>query len=133
MEPVETLSLEWSDPPFVGGHWVPEMIEAAGGRDVLGAARQRSRTVEWSEIETAAADVVIFMPCGYDLKAAVAEGARVAQRSELHNASRIYAADATAYFSRPGPRVVDGVELLAWALHPTEFAEPPDGRIVRLR
>lgn len=130
---VPTLTLEWSEPAFVGGHWVPEMVEAAGGLDVLGAPRQKSRTVGWSEIAGAAAEVVIFMPCGYDLEQAVAEGKTLLERAELAAADRIYAADATAYFSRPGPRVVDGVELLAWALHPDEFGEPPAGRIQRLR
>lgn len=130
---VRTLTLEWSEPPFVGGHWVPEMVEVAGGSDVLGAARQKSRTVDWSLIAGTAAQVVIFMPCGYDLDAAVAEGKHLLQRAELAAAERIFAVDASAYFSRPGPRVVDGVELLAWALHPDEFPEPPPGRIARLR
>ena len=132
-ERIATLTLEWSEPAFVGGHWVPEMVEAAGGHDVLGAARQRSRTVEWSEIGATDADVAVFMPCGYDLEAAVAEGEKLLGRPELDGVARIYAADATAYFSRPGPRVVDGVELLAWALHPEEFPVPPRGRITRLR
>lgn len=130
---VPTLTLEWSDPPFVGGHWVPEMVQAAGGNDVLGAPGQKSRTVDWSDIAAAGASLAIFMPCGYDLEAAVAEGTSLLDRSELDAAERIYAVDATAYFSRPGPRVVDGVELLAWALHPGEFPEPPAGRITRLR
>lgn len=130
---VRTLTLEWSDPAFVGGHWVPEMVAAAGGVDVLGAARQKSRTVPWTEITDTAAEVVVFMPCGYDLDAAVAEGEGLLDREELRTAHRIYAVDATGYFSRPGPRVVDGVELLAWALHPEAFPEPPAGRIQRLR
>ncbi|HUR49559.1 MAG TPA: ABC transporter substrate-binding protein [Acidimicrobiales bacterium] len=130
---VKTLSLEWSDPAFVGGHWVPEMVEAAGGIDVLGAPRHKSRTVDWSEIADAAAEVVVFMPCGYDLAAAVAEGKTLLDRSELGAARSVYAVDATAYFSRPGPRVVDGVELLAWALHPDDFPAPPAGRVTRLR
>lgn len=130
---IRTLTLEWSDPPFVGGHWVPEMVEAAGGIDVLGAAQQKSRTVPWTDIEEAAADVVVFMPCGYDFDSAVAEGRTLLDRPELAAASNVFAVDATAYFSRPGPRVVDGVELLAWALHPDEFPEPPGGQIRRLR
>jgi iron complex transport system substrate-binding protein len=130
---VRTLTLEWSDPPFVGGHWVPEMVAAAGGVDVLGAARQKSRTVAWQEISDAAAAVAVFMPCGYDFDAAVSEGKELVDRPELAAAERIYAVDATAYFSRPGPRVVDGLELLAWALHPDAFPEPPPGRISRLR
>ena len=133
LPPVRTLTLEWSDPAFVGGHWVPEMVDAAGGVDVLGAARQKSRTVPWTEIADAAADVVVFMPCGYDLDAAVAEGKGLLEREELQAADRVYAVDATGYFSRPGPRLVDGVELLTWALHPEAGPEPPPGRIRRLR
>ena len=130
---VPTLTLEWSEPAFVSGHWVPEMVEAAGGSDVLGRARQKSRTVDWREIDAVTARVVVFMPCGYDLDAAVAEARALLDRPELARAERIFAADATAYFSRPGPRVVDGVELLAWALHPGEFPAPPPGRILQLR
>lgn len=130
---IRTLMLEWSEPAFVGGHWVPEMVDAAGGTDVLGAAREKSRVVDWADIADAAAEVAIFMPCGYDLHAAVAEGARLMDRPELAAAESIFAVDATAYFSRPGPRVVDGVELLAWALHPDDFPEPPPGRIARIR
>lgn len=130
---VATLTLEWSDPPFVGGHWVPEMVEAAGGIDVLGAPRQKSRTVEWSDISEATATVVVFMPCGYDFEAAVAEGKTLVDRPELVSAEKVFAVDATAYFSRPGPRVVDGVEVLAWVLHPEHFPEPPAGRVAQLR
>jgi iron complex transport system substrate-binding protein len=132
-EVVRVLTLEWSDPPFVGGHWVPEMVEAARGIDVLGAPRARSRQVSWEEIGEADFDVVVFMPCGYDLAAAVEEGRDLVDRPELAGASRVYATDGSAYFSRPGPRVVDGTELLGWALHPGLFPEPPPGRIERLR
>ena len=129
----KVLTLEWSDPPFVGGHWVPEMVSIAGGVDVLGAAGERSRTVDWPDVREAGAEVVVFMPCGYDLQAAAAEGASVAARPELEDAEGIFAVDATAYFSRPGPRIVDGIEMLAWALHPEAFPPPPAGRIERLR
>ena len=124
------LTLEWSDPPFVGGHWVPEMVAIAGGLDVLGAPGARSRTVTWAEIGDAKFDVVIFMPCGYDLAAAVSEGQTLLRRPELGDAE-LFAVDATAYFSRPGPRIVDGIELLAWALNPGN-PQPPAGRILRL-
>lgn len=130
---VRVLTLEWSDPPFMGGHWVPEMVGAAGGLDVLGQPRGRSRTATWDQIGQAEFDVVVFMPCGYDLAAAEREGAALVGRPELAGAEAVFAVDASAYFSRPGPRVVDGVELLAWALHPGRVAEPPPGRISRLR
>jgi len=125
------LTLEWSDPPFVGGHWVPEMVAIAGGLDVLGALGARSRTVSWGEIDETEFDVVVFMPCGYDLAAAVAEGRTLLGRPELGGAE-LFAVDATAYFSRPGPRIVEGIEVLAWALDPSKPV-PPDGRIERLR
>ncbi len=127
-----TLALEWSDPPFNGGHWVPEMIEAAGGTSVLGEPGAASRRLSWSEIESEAAEVVVFMPCGYGLADAVAEGGRLRERTELGGASAVFAVDASSYFSRPGPRLVDGVEVLAWALHPDVVSAPPPGRIERL-
>jgi iron complex transport system substrate-binding protein len=128
-----TLALEWSDPPFNGGHWVPEMIEVAGGTAALGDPRAPSRRLSWNEIETAASDVVVFMPCGYGLADAVTEGEHLLERPELAGAPAIFAVDATSYFSRPGPRLVDGVEVLAWILHPDDFPTPPDGRVEQLR
>lgn len=128
-----TLALEWSDPPFNGGHWVPEMIDVAGGTAILGDPGAPSRRLSWSEVQNAAAEVVVFMPCGYGLAQAVTEGRRLVERPELAGASAIFAVDATSYFSRPGPRLVDGVEILAWALHPDHLPAPPSGRIERLR
>jgi iron complex transport system substrate-binding protein len=122
------LALEWSDPPFSGGHWVPEMIEAAGGDPLLARAGERSRRLTWSEIESVTADRVAFMPCGYALDASVREGRELARRPELASATEVWALAGDAYFSRPGPRVVDGVELLASILHPElGFHAPPDG------
>src|SRR5207237_9879567 len=113
-----TFALEWGDPPFNGGHWVPEMIEAAGGESLLGSHGTPSVRLTWETIETAAPDVVVFMPCGYNLEAAVREGRTLMDRPELAGVREFFAADASAYFSRPGPRLVDGVELLAASLHP---------------
>jgi iron complex transport system substrate-binding protein len=126
-----TFALEWSDPPFTGGHWVPEMIEAAGAACVLGEPGRPSRRVGWHEIEAAAPEVVVFMPCGYGLAEAVEQGASLLERPEIANAS-LFAVDASAYFSRPGPRLVDGVELLAGLLHREVVVEPPAGRAARL-
>ncbi|MGH9026581.1 MAG: cobalamin-binding protein [Acidimicrobiia bacterium] len=126
------LALEWSDPPFTGGHWVPEMIEAAGATCLLGESGLPSRRASWEEIESADPGVVVFMPCGYGLDEAVAQGRELLERPEVEAAS-LLAVDASAYFSRPGPRLVDGVEALAWVLHPGAVAEPPPGRFVRLR
>jgi iron complex transport system substrate-binding protein len=113
-----TFALEWSDPPFNAGHWVPDMIEAAGGEPVLAARRTPSVRVGWAEIAQAAPEVVLFIPCGYNLDQACAEADTLLERTELQRATMFLAADASAYFSRPGPRVVDGVEALATALHP---------------
>ena len=127
-----TFALEWSDPPFNGGHWVPEMIDVTGGTAVLGEPGAPSRRVAWSEIEAAAPDIVVFMPCGYGLVEAVAEGERLLARTELGDAA-VFAVDASAYFSRPGPRLVDGIELLGWILHPEQVPAPPPGRVEQLR
>lgn len=133
LAPPRVLALEWSDPPFTGGHWVPGMIEAAGGESLLARAGEPSRETSWSEVGAAAPEVVVFMPCGYGLARAVDEGRALTALPALAPAARMYAVDATSYFSRPGPRLVDGVEALAWALHPSPFPEPPPGRIARLR
>jgi iron complex transport system substrate-binding protein len=107
------FALEWFDPPFNAGHWVPDMIDAAGGEPVLAASGERSRQVSWAEIADAAPDVVVFMPCGYNLARAQAELASVRAVPELAGVPHVVAVDGDAYFSRPGPRVVDGVEILA--------------------
>ncbi|HKV06414.1 MAG TPA: cobalamin-binding protein [Candidatus Acidoferrales bacterium] len=120
------LCLEWLDPYYVGGHWVPEMVDKAGGEDVLGSLRQPSFRVTADEILQSRPDVIVVMPCGYGL---------VRARTECDAAlfpegwkglpavreSRIFAVDANSYFSRPGPRLADGVALLAYLLHPDLF------------
>jgi iron complex transport system substrate-binding protein len=125
------LVLEWGDPPFSAGHWVPDMVAAAGGEPVLGEAGAHSSRLEWRAIEAAQADVVVFMPCGFDLDTAIAQSAEVVGRPELAGADAFFAVDANAYFSRPGPRVVDGVELLAELLHPTSARPARGGRRLR--
>jgi iron complex transport system substrate-binding protein len=126
------LALEWSDPPFSGGHWVPDMIAAAGGVALLARAGARSERLEWLDIAAAAPDVVVFMPCGYDLARAVDEAVSLLNRPELASAS-LWATDANALYSRPGPRVVDGVETLAAILHPDVAARPAETLARRLR
>ena len=114
-----TFALEWSDPPFNAGHWVPGMIEIAGGEAVLGCHGTPSVRVTWQQIASAAPEVVVFMPCGYDLEAAAAEAStHLLHCQELAGTKALFAVDASSYFSRPGPRLVDGVEILAHALHP---------------
>ena len=125
-------ALEWLDPPFAGGHWVPKMIDLAGGEDVLGRPGEKSRTVDWEEIGRARPETLICMPCGYGVERSAEEA--LAHRGELAGlgAARVVAVDAAAYFSRPGPRLVDGVELLGHVLHPELVPAPPPGRMEEL-
>ena len=131
-ETPRVAALEWLDPPFVGGHWVPEMIALAGGVDSLGMPGERSRTASWDELEQVRAEVVISMPCGYGAARAAEEAVEHWQRVAALGARRVIAVDASAYFSRPGPRLVEGVELLGHLLHPELVAAPPGGRAVEL-
>ena len=127
------LALEWADPPFSAGHWVPNMIDAAGGECLLSPPASRSHELKWDEIAAAAAEVVVFMPCGYHLDRAMAEAAALVEHPALAAAMQLWVVDADAYFSRPGPRVVDGTELLASILHPTVTGPPDPERATRLR
>ena len=124
-------ALEWLDPVFIGGHWVPQMIELAGGEDVIGLAGEPSRTVEWAELEASGPDVVIALPCGYGTQRAAREALDARERL-LALGARAVAVDASSYFSRPGPRLVEGVELLGHILHPERVPEPPPGRAIEL-
>jgi iron complex transport system substrate-binding protein len=125
-------ALEWLDPIYIGGHWVPQMIELAGGEDALGQPGEKSRTAEWSEVEAMAPEVVISMPCGYYAEEAAAETMRWRRHLGLVGPRAVYAVDAAAYFSRPGPRLVDGVELLGHLLHPELVPAPPTRRSIEL-
>lgn len=118
------LALEWLDPPFIAGHWVPEMISLAGGRDLVGRAGEKSREVDPGELVGLAPQLTVVMPCGYDCAAAAAEAVDRRELLEAIGAERVVAVDACASFSRPGPRLVDGIELLAFLLHPETVAEP---------
>jgi iron complex transport system substrate-binding protein len=118
------LALEWLDPPFIGGHWVPEMIESAGGEDVLGKAGTKSRTAGWDELAAARPEVVVAMPCGWDAQRAVGEIQEHAAELAAAEPRRIWAVDAASSFSRPGPRLVEGTELLAHLLHPDRVEAP---------
>ena len=118
-------ALEWLDPPFAAGHWMPQLIEYAGGLDVLGLAGEASERVEWEAVAAAEPEVVIVMPCGYDAPRALLEARAYADRLAELRASRVVAVDAAAYFSRPGPRLVDGLELLAHILHPRQVPQAP--------
>lgn len=120
------LALEWLDPPFIAGHWVPEMIEIAGGEDVLGVAGEKSRTAEWDELAASRPAVILAMPCGWDARQARAEVERRARDVAAIGAERIWAVDAASSFSRPGPRLVEGTELIAHLLHP-DRVDAPEG------
>jgi iron complex transport system substrate-binding protein len=124
-------ALEWLDPLFIGGHWVPQMIELAGGLDVLGLPGEKSRTADWAELEGVRPEVIVSMPCGLYAEQAAAETMRHRERLEPLGA-RVYAVDAAAYFSRPGPRLVEGVELLGHLLHPQLVPAPPSRRSIEL-
>lgn len=126
-DPPRVAALEWLDPLFVGGHWVPQMIALAGGEDVLGLPGQKSRVTEWSALRAARPEVVVSMPCGYATEQATRETLASQQRLAGLGA-RVAAVDASSYFSRPGPRLVDGIELLAHLLHPGIVPAPPPGR-----
>ncbi|MBA2765230.1 MAG: cobalamin-binding protein [Thermoleophilaceae bacterium] len=125
-------ALEWLDPPFIGGHWVPQLIDLAGGIDVLGLPGERSRTAEWSDLEAAQPEIVVCMPCGYDAERSAQEAFAYEDRLDALEARAVFAVDASAYFSRPGPRLVDGLELLAALLHPELTGPPLPGRSVAL-
>lgn len=127
------FALEWADPPFNGGHWVPEMIGTAGGESVLGSNGTPSVRVAWPAIEAAAPEVVVFMPCGYTLAAAAEEARALVDRPEFAATTAFFAVDASAYFSRPGPRLVDGVEILAGALHRGSVPAREQPGVVQLR
>jgi iron complex transport system substrate-binding protein len=119
------VALEWLDPPFIGGHWVPEMVEAAGGVDALGKAGVKSATATWQAIRDASPDVVVVMPCGLYADEAAAQASDHAGEIEALGAKAAWAVDAASSFSRPGPRLADGVELLAHLLHPDRAEAPP--------
>ena len=118
-------AIEWFDPVFVAGHWTPQLIEMAGGEDVLGFAGEHSEQSTWEMVAAAKPDVVIAMPCGYDAARSHEEALRHAERLREVGAQRVVAVDASAYFSRPGPRLIDGLELLAHVLHPDRVPSAP--------
>ncbi|HEY7221837.1 MAG TPA: cobalamin-binding protein [Candidatus Binatia bacterium] len=122
------VCLEWFDPLYVAGHWVPEIVTLAGGHDVLGRAGEPSFKIDWSAVRDAKPDVMLLMPCGFDVRRAVRESSplrALPSWDELPAVKRgnVYAFNGSAYFSRPGPRLVNGLEILARVLQPRD-AEP---------
>ncbi len=125
------VCLEWLDPLYVAGHWVPEMVALAGGHDVLGSQDTPSHETTWPAVEAARPDVILVMPCGYSVERTVAELRHAgptadAWRRACRQSPDLYVVDAASFFSRPGPRLVDGLELLAAILHPaTDYPLDP--------
>jgi iron complex transport system substrate-binding protein len=124
-EPVGVAALEWLDPVFTAGHWTPQLIGYAGGIDLLGMPGEHSEQRSWDEVRAAQPEVVIVMPCGYDAERALEEAVSYADELASLGARRIVAVDAAAYFSRPGPRLIEGLEVLAHILHPDRLPDAP--------
>jgi iron complex transport system substrate-binding protein len=124
-QPVGVAALEWLDPVFTAGHWTPQLIEYAGGVDLLGLPGEPSAQRTWGEVRAARPEVVVVMPCGYDAERALEEALAYADELESLGARRVVAVDAAAHFSRPGPRLVEGLEVLAHILHPDRLPEAP--------
>lgn len=122
--------LEWFDPVYAAGHWVPEMIEIAGAEDVLGRRGEPSEKVGWQSIRESAPEIIVLTPCGFDVPRTLREAAVLKQVEGWHDlpavkAGRVFAANGHAFFSRPGPRLVDGLDILAHIIHPEIFPIQP--------
>jgi iron complex transport system substrate-binding protein len=122
---VRVAALEWLDPVYVAGHWTPQMVELAGGEDVLGLPGEYSAVFSWEQVAAARPELVVVMPCGYDAARAREEALGHAAELSALAARRVVAVDASAYFSRPGPRLIDGLELLGHILHPEQLPAVP--------
>ena len=131
-----TACLEWFNPIYAAGHWIPEMIEIAGAEDVLGRRGEPSKKVEWQRIRESAPEIIVLMPCGFDIQRTLQEAVVLEQNAGWHElpavkAGRVYAVNAHAFFSRPGPRLVDGLEILAHISHPEIFPLQPSPDALR--
>ena len=134
--------MEWVEPPFCSGHWGPELVEIAGGCDSLGRKHQPSVQVDWREVIHARPEIMVLALCGYDINRARLDYELLRSFPDFDSLpaahhGEIYLVDASAYFARPGPRIVDSLEILAGILHPREFPEfasrgPDDPRVVRI-
>lgn len=123
--------IEWLDPPFSAGHWVPEMVRLAGGRELFAGPGERSVRLDWETIFEAAPEVLVLMPCGFDARRAAEEARPLLdlpgwpEVPAVHD-DRVWVVDANSFFSRPAPRLVEGVEILARMLHPEAFPDAPE-------
>ena len=127
------LVLEWTDPPFAPGHWVPEMVAEAGGENALGTPGEKSVRVSWEQVRDSAPEVVVCAPCGYHLEGAAALAHKAIAAGQLPPGIPVWAVDANASFARPGPRLIDGVEALAGIFHPDQAPPPDPTMAVRIR
>jgi iron complex transport system substrate-binding protein len=118
------LVLEWTDPAFTAGHWVPDLVTAAGGEPLLGRPGEKSVGVDWATVAACGADVVIVSPCGFRLDGSVTLAEQTVAAGVLPAGAEVWAVDADAFVVRPGPRVVDGVETFASILHPERCGPP---------
>lgn len=124
------FAMEWVDPPYCGGHWMKELVEIAGGRDDLAVLHRPSRRIEWSRVLDFAPKIIVLTCCGFNLERCAREGQILAEFEGTRDlpaakTGRIYATDGSAYFSRPGPRIVESLEILAHLIHPDVFPAPP--------
>ena len=131
------VCIEWLSPLYVAGHWVPEMVRLAGGQDVLAKPGNPSRVVTWDEVTAAVPDVLIIMPCGFSIDRTQTELLRLMEQPGQWPVSadltqHTFLVDASSYFSRPGPRLIDGIELLAGILHPSDHAKIQEPMACRL-
>ena len=130
--------LEWFDPIYLAGHWVPEMIEIAGAEDVLGRRGEPSEKVEWQSIRESTPEIIVLMPCGFDVPRTLREAGVLERLEGWHDlpavkAGKVFAVNGHAFFSRPGPRLVDGLEILAHIIHPKIFpTQPPPDVLQRI-
>ena len=127
LETPTVACIEWTDPLMAAGNWVPELVTLAGGRDVFGTAGSHAPWITWDDLGSADPEVIIFMPCGFDLTRCRREAVLVAKRPGWHELQavrngRVYVTDGNAYFNRPGPRLADSLEIMAEILHPAQFA-----------
>lgn len=121
--------MEWVDPPFCGGHWMQELVQIAGGHDDIAVLHRPSRRIKWERVLEFAPEAIVLTCCGFDLRRCAAEGETLAKMKNVQELpavknGRVYATDGSAYFSRPGPRIVDSLEILAYLVHPDRFPAP---------
>ena len=134
--------IEWVDPPFCSGHWGPELVEVAGGQDPLGRKHKPSAQIDWQEVRDARPEIIVLALCGYDIDRARRDYELLRRFTGFDSIAaaanrQVYIVNASAYFARPGPRIVDSLEILAGILHPSEFPEfisrgPDDPRVFRV-